>query len=100
MSVEQIAAHRNLSEDTVYSHLANLLQDQRIAFEDAIELPAAELGKIQDEILAYDGGEQGFRFKPVFEALGEAYPYGLLKCVRVAMLRGSNTSRENADAAQ
>ncbi|MBB3168690.1 DNA helicase RecQ [Simiduia aestuariiviva] len=102
MSVAQIAAHRGLTEDTVYTHLANLLQDKRIALADAIDLSAAELGCIQDEILHYDGGEQGFRFKPVFDALGGAYPYGLLKCVRVAMLTGSlsGIDRESAGAVQ
>ncbi|MDN3640122.1 helix-turn-helix domain-containing protein [Simiduia curdlanivorans] len=86
MTVEQIASHRGLTVDTVYNHVANLLQDKRIALLDAIDLDERELGQIQDEILQYDGGEDGFRFKPVFEALAGNYPYGLLKCVRVAML--------------
>ncbi|BFM11966.1 DNA helicase RecQ [Simiduia litorea] len=86
MTVEQIASHRGLAVETVYNHVAILLQDKRIALLDAIELDERTLGQIQDEILQYDGGEEGFRFKPVFEALGGNYPYGLLKCVRVAML--------------
>ncbi len=86
MNVDQIAVQRQLSEDTVYKHIATLLQDRRLNLTQALDIPVADLALIQDQLLAQETGEEGFRFKPVFEALEGIYPYGLLRCVRVAML--------------
>lgn len=86
MTVEQISTQRSIAEDTVYKHIATLLQDRRIALQQALDIAPADLALIQDQILTHDNSEEGFRFKPVFEALDGLFDYGLLRCVRVAML--------------
>jgi ATP-dependent DNA helicase RecQ len=91
MTVEQIATQRGLSEDTVYRHIATLMQDRRIALRQALDISQDDINIIQDQLLTQETGEEGFRFKPVFEALDGLYPYGLLRCVRVAMLTGTVT---------
>ncbi|AFU98012.1 ATP-dependent DNA helicase RecQ [Simiduia agarivorans SA1 = DSM 21679] len=88
MTPAQIAAQRGLTENTIYNHMAELIQSGQISLREALDINDADLARMQDEILAYDGGDEGFRFKPVYEALDGAFDYGTLKCVRAAILTG------------
>ena len=49
-----------------------------------LELSEQEINTIQDEILSLPT-EQNNTLKPVYDALDEAYAYGVLRCVRAAM---------------
>jgi ATP-dependent DNA helicase RecQ len=78
---EAIAARRRLTPDTVYGHLARAVQAGEITLEQATGLPPEELSRVRSAFEAcFDPRAPALR--PVFEALGGAYPYGLLRCVQ------------------
>jgi len=85
-SVEQVASQRGLTVDTVYNHLAKALEQGAVRTEDVLTLSASEFADIEAAILALPD-EQRNALKPVFEAFGGTYGYGLLRCVRAALLR-------------
>jgi len=87
MSVEAIGAQRELTENTVYSHLAGLIESGALSLEEVVELADEEVGLIQDAILAQPQTDDVFKYKPVFDALGEQYSYGIIRCVRAGILR-------------
>lgn len=85
-SVEQVAQRRGLKEDTVYTHLAKGLEAGSVRFEDILALSAREIADIEAVLLAMPE-QQRNALKPVYEQLGGAYSYGLLRCVRAALQR-------------
>lgn len=86
MDVSMIAAQRSMSESTVYSHLSESIASKALSLTEVVELPAAELLAIEQAIFDCDQTEEVFRFKPVFDALGGTYDYGVLRCVRAHIL--------------
>lgn len=86
MSVTMIAGQRSLSENTVYSHLSESIASGALALSDVLELATPELKSIEEAIFDCDQGEENFRFKPVFDALGGVYDYGVIRCVRASAL--------------
>ncbi len=85
-SVEQIADQRQLKTSTIYGHLAQAIEHAELVLQDVITLDAAELKHIQD-ILTDLPDEQKNALKPVYEALGGVYDYGLLRCIRAGLLQ-------------
>ncbi len=86
MTIEMIMAQRELTESTVYGHLAALIEEGALPVSEVVELAEQELGLIQDAMLAQPQEETSFRYKAVFDELGGAYSYGILRCVRSAIL--------------
>ncbi|MDD2759327.1 MAG: DNA helicase RecQ [Methylomonas sp.] len=84
-SVEQVAERRGLKPDTIYSHLAKGLEAGRVRFEDVLELSAQEIADIEAVLLAMPEAQRN-ALKPAYEALDGAYGYGVLRCVRAALL--------------
>jgi len=76
-----IAHKRDLTLNTVYTHLANAIAQSEIDLEDAVELDEKSLKLIRYEIEQSDDG----KLKPVFEALGGEFDYGVLRCVKSDM---------------
>lgn len=85
-SIEQVAQQRGLKEETVYTHLAKGLEAGIVRFEDVLELSAQEVADIESVLLAMPE-QQRNALKPVYEELGGAYSYGVLRCVRAALQR-------------
>lgn len=85
-SVEQVAQQRALTEDTVYNHLAKGLEQGVVTVEEVLNLSATELADIEAAMLALPESQRN-ALKPIYESLGGAYGYGLLRCVRVALQR-------------
>ena len=83
-SVDKIALQRKLKDTTIYGHLAEGIAAGAVELADVVDLSEQEINTIQDEILSLPE-EQNNVLKPVYEALGEAYNYGVLRCVRAAM---------------
>lgn len=77
----EIAHQRDLTLTTVYNHLAKAIEAEEIELEDMIELQEDQLKAIR---FAFEQSEDG-KLKPVFEALGGEYEYGLLQCIRAYM---------------
>ena len=84
MDVEAIAQQRNLKPTTVYNHLAACIEQGEIKLEDVVEISDQELSAIQEAILATDDGQA--KLKPVYDALDGMFEYGVLRCVRAAMV--------------
>ena len=74
-SINEVAADRGISAD-VRAKVVPELQWR----DDVIELDDAALQEIR---FAFEHSEDG-RLKPVYEALGGEYDYGILECVRAA----------------
>ncbi|SMG64271.1 [similarity to] ATP-dependent DNA helicase RecQ, partial [methanotrophic bacterial endosymbiont of Bathymodiolus sp.] len=84
-SIAKIAKQRNLTDTTIYGHLAEGIASGAVELVDVVELSENEINTIQDEILSLSE-EQNTALKPVYEALSEAYSYGIIRCVRAAMM--------------
>ncbi|MDO3384820.1 DNA helicase RecQ [Gilvimarinus sp. SDUM040013] len=85
MTIADIARQRDITETTVYGHLAGLIEQGQLDVTEVVELPEQELDTIFDVMLAHD--DEPFKLKPVYEALDGAYDYGVLRCVRAVVVR-------------
>jgi len=77
----EIAHKRDLTLNTVYTHLANAIAKSEIELADVVELDEKSLKAIRFEIEQSDDG----KLKPVFDALGGEFDYGVLRCVKSDM---------------
>ncbi|MGD9663296.1 MAG: DNA helicase RecQ [Porticoccaceae bacterium] len=76
-----IAHKRDLTLTTVYKHLAQAISEGELVLADIFEFEPKELNAIE---FAFEHSEEG-RLKPVYDAFGGKYDYGLLECVKAAM---------------
>ncbi|HED39560.1 MAG TPA: DNA helicase RecQ [Chromatiales bacterium] len=74
----EVAHKRDLTLNTVYNHLASAIAQSEIELKDAVDLDEKSLKAIRFEIEQRDDG----KLKPVFEALGGEFDYGVLRCVK------------------
>jgi ATP-dependent DNA helicase RecQ len=84
-SVKQVAHKRELQETTIYGHLAQSLEQGLVALNEVIDLPKPEIRQIEDAILNLPE-QQKNALKPVYELFDGQYSYGVLRCVRAALL--------------
>ncbi|MGR9085757.1 MAG: DNA helicase RecQ [Gammaproteobacteria bacterium] len=84
--IEQIAKKRLLKETTIYSHLAQGIEQGRVALQEVIELPEAELRPIEEALLGLPEDQKN-SLKPVYERFEGIYSYDVLRCVRAALQR-------------
>ncbi|MGC8697348.1 MAG: DNA helicase RecQ [Halothiobacillus sp.] len=80
MHIDAIVQHRGLTPTTVYTHLAELITQGALTLREVVELPEAEIARIQT--LMHAQTEPGT--KPLFEALGGQYSYDVLRCFQAA----------------
>lgn len=85
-SIGQIARQRGLQETTVYGHLAQSIEQGRLRLGDVVELPEHDIRQIEAAILALPETQRN-ALKPVYEAFDGVYSYGVLRCVRAALLQ-------------
>ena len=80
--ITAIAQQRDITEGTVYNHLATAIEACMLTLDDALPLPQEQLDAIRYafEQFGVDG-----RLKPVYEALEGEYDYGVLRCVQAAL---------------
>ncbi len=96
-SPDEIAAHRGLKSSTIYSHLAKAIEGGDLDLTEVVDLPNAEIQTIEAAFHEL-GPDSPFTLKPVFDALGEQYSYGVLRCVRAGMIvRGDFQPEREAD---
>ncbi len=84
MDVASIATQRGLKTTTVFSHLAEAIQAGLLQARDILALNDDQYNEIVNtmEMLVSDDKPQ---LKPVYEALDEAYDYGILRCVQAGL---------------
>lgn len=84
-TVKQIAVQRALQETTVYGHLAQYLEQGLLELIDVVGLPQQDIRQIEAAFFDLPE-EQKTALKPVFEQFDGVYNYGVLRCVRAALL--------------
>jgi ATP-dependent DNA helicase RecQ len=83
LDIPQIARQRGLSETTVWSHIAKLIEQGHLQLEEVVQLPQPEMDLIVDALLAHPA--EPIKFKPVYDELGGVYDYDILRCVYASM---------------
>ena len=83
LDVAAIAQHRELKDETIHSHLAQAIEAGEIDVMDVLGLDQASVDRIKDALL--EEGVDALRLKPVFDALGGEFGYGVLRCVRASI---------------
>jgi ATP-dependent DNA helicase RecQ len=83
-SIEQIVRKRMLKETTIYNHLAQGIEQGRVAMRSVIELPDAEIKQIEDVLLNLPEDQKN-SLKPVYEQFDGAYGFDVLRCIRAAL---------------
>jgi ATP-dependent DNA helicase RecQ len=86
LTVEEIAAKRELKPSTIYSHIATAIEEGKLNLHDALILSESEIRKIQDTVLSLPKEQQRF-LRPLYEAMEGAYDFNILKCVLADMMR-------------
>ena len=83
-SLESIASKRELNLSTVFSHLAEAIEVGILDARDVLPIDNDQYDEIVNamEMLA---DESSNKLKPVYEALDQAYDYGILKCVQASL---------------
>ncbi len=78
--IQNIANQRELKPTTIYSHLATAIEAGLLDAHKVVNINDDEFNTI---IATYESldDEDKDKLKPVFEALDEAYDYGVLRCV-------------------
>ena len=84
MDINTIASQRNLKPSTIYSHLADCIEQGELELGDVIELKQQEINIIHEALLNTDTDSR--KLKPVFDALDGIYDYDILRCVQAAVL--------------
>ncbi len=83
MNVNAIATHRNLKSTTIYSHLAESIEQGDIELNQVVDLTDKEIKTIQNAFLNFSDEDK--KLKPVYDALEGVFDYGLLRCVRASV---------------
>ena len=84
-SIEQVAKHRTIRAETIYSHLSQAIEDGSVLLNDVIDLNKKEIQLIEDAITQLPE-EQANTLKPLYELFDASYSYGVLRCVRADFL--------------
>lgn len=85
LDVPAIATRRGLKPDTIYNHLAKAIEAGMAELREVLNLSDGEIERIAAALLEQPAEKRG-ALKPVYEALGGAYEYGVLRCVRAGLL--------------
>lgn len=85
LSIEQISSSREIVESTVYTHFADCIESGLLRCEDVLEIEENEIELIKVTI-EETGALESNQLKPVYEALGGAYDYGVIRCVSAEMI--------------
>lgn len=83
LSVEEIARQRNLSEGTVYGHLAEAIAAGMLDPLDVLPIEQDDYHLISQTISSFVDETQG-RVKKIREVLGDEFSYGVIQCVIAA----------------
>ena len=76
----EVAQKRELQLNTILGHCATLIQEGTLTVEEATGLDKSHILEIKAAIEAVPEEQKG-KLKPIHEALGGRYDYGILRCV-------------------
>ena len=84
LSINMIAAERNVKESTIYMHLAEAIEVGLLVARDVLGLRDEDYVEIVRMIESFGEDDKG-RLKPVYDAFEGEYNYGVLRCVRAGL---------------
>lgn len=82
MTIDDIAAKRRVGVPTIYDHLADCIEAKLLTLDEVTDLDADAHQAIQ-QAMSDHINPAAPKLRPVFEALGGQYDYGLLRCALV-----------------
>ncbi len=82
--VESIARERDLKPSTVYGHFSEAVAAGLVDAREILPVDDSQFAEIINTMEMLDTPREG-RLKPVYDALDEAYDYGILKCVLASL---------------
>ncbi len=88
MTVAQVARQQHLSEAVIYNHLAEGVKSGTISLADVVEISADQLRHVQ-QVMMECLESFGVALKPVYDELDGLYEYGVLRCIKADLDRGS-----------
>ena len=80
LDVEGIAGQRELKSSTIYQHFADAVEAGLLNALDVLPLDERQYSEIWEAMELLETCKTG-ALKPVYEALDQAYDYGILRCV-------------------
>jgi len=83
--ISAVARQRELTETTVYGHLAQAISAGLLQASEVLDLDKASLLEIESAIESLPEAAENRQMKPVFEALDGAYDYGIIRCVMASI---------------
>ncbi len=86
LDAQGIAARRELKVSTIYSHLADCIEQGELKLNEVLELTQQDIDIIHDTLLSVDDGSR--KLKPVFDALDGLFDYNILRCVQASVRQG------------
>lgn len=84
LAIDDIAKQREVKSSTIYTHLADAIEVGLLDVREVTGLSDAEYNEIIYVMESQEDLEKG-RLKPIFDALGGEYDYGILRCVQAVM---------------
>jgi len=84
-----IAGERDLKVSTIYAHLAEAIEAGLLGASDVLPLGDEEITRITNTLELLDAPVDR-KIKPAYDALDEAYDYGILRCVLAGMVGGES----------
>ncbi|MDH3327188.1 MAG: DNA helicase RecQ [Gammaproteobacteria bacterium] len=89
LNIDQIAEKRENTTDTIYSHFSDAIAAGAVDPQELLQLEDDEYHLIINtiEFISTEVSKSGAgkRLRPVYEALGEEYNYGVIKCVMASL---------------
>lgn len=82
-----IAVERGVQVDTILRHFSEAIEAGLLDAREALGLSLEDFESLKQALEMDEDAEQG-RLKPIFEALNEAWSYGILRCVRASVYGG------------
>jgi len=93
-SVKEIAQVRDMTEQTVWSHIEKLATDELVTMDQIRHLEPANWDDAKAELFAAIDEHGDDKLKPIYEACDEVYDYNL---VRLARMQWQLVQRGNGD---
>ena len=84
LDIENIARKREIKMSTVYAHLADAIEAGLLDARQVLGMEEREFDRIISMMEDLEEDQKG-RLKSVYEALDEAYDYGVLRCIQAAI---------------
>ena len=84
MNADTIASKRELKPTTIYSHLANCIEQGELNLNEVLDLNPSEITLIHETLLSINDNSK--KLKPTYDALDGMFDYHVIRCVQAAVM--------------